>query len=274
MPEKLTKVLKTGFLALLVMILVAGCGKHGNSPAEEENTQAAQGKESKTPLFAYVGANLKDPVSELAQVYEQKTGVKVELTFNNSGTLLNQLETMKKGDIYMPGGMPYVEKAQQKGYIAEIDGPIAYHTPVIITPKGNPAKISKVQDLAQPGLKLVIPDKEATAIGKTVFRTFDKLGIAGDVEKNVLTYVESPAKVVSTLLLGQGDAGIVEYSNTYKNEDKLDRVEIDPAVNIIEQIPCALLNFSEQKEQARDFLAFMKKEGPAVFEKYGFKTKI
>lgn len=264
MLKRYKQIIKYGFLTLLVLLLFAGCGK-------SSDTSAVKAKE---PLFAYVGANLKDPVSELAQVYEQKTGVKVELTFNNAGTLLNQLETMQKGDIYIPGGMPYVEKAQQKGYIAEMVGPISYHTPVIITPKGNPAKISKVQDLAQPGVKLVMPDKEATAIGKTVFKTFDKLGIAGQVEKNVLSYVETPPKVVTTILMGQGNAGIVEYSNTYKNLDKLDVVEIDPTVNIIEQIPCAMLNFSNQKEQARDFLEFMKTEGPAVFEKYGFKIKI
>jgi len=258
------QILKYGFLAILVMVFFAGCGKSSNTAAEKP----------KEPLFAYVGANLKDPVSELAEAYEQKTGVKVELTFNNSGTLINQLETMQKGDIYMPGAVSFVEKAQQKGYISEMVGPIAYHTPVIITPKSNPAKISKVQDLAQPGVKLVMPDKEATAIGKTVFKTFDKLGIAGQVEHNVLSYVETPAKVVTTILMDQGNAGIVEYSNTYKNLDKLDVVEIDPAVNIVEQIPCATLNFSKQKEQSKDFLEFMKTEGPAVFEKYGFKTKI
>lgn len=264
MPKKYIQVLKYGFLTLLVMFLFAGCGKSTDTTAEK----------SKEPLFAYVGANLKEPVTELAQVYEQKTGVEVELTFNNSGALINQLETIQKGDIYLPGAVSFVEKAQQKGYIAEMVGPIAYHTPVIITPKGNTAQISKVQDLAGPGIKLVMPDKEATAIGKTVFKVFDKLGIAGEVEKNVLSYVETPAKVITTILMGQGNAGIVEYSNTYKNLDKLDVVEIDPAVNIIEQIPCATLNFSNQKEQAKDFLEFIKKEGPAVFEKYGFKTKI
>jgi len=265
------QILKTGFLTLLVLLLFTGCGKSSSPPAGAVNTPAAQGK---TPLFAYVGANLKDPVSELAQAYEQKTGVKVEMTFNNTGSLLNQLETTKKGDIYMPGGMPFVEVAKQKGCIEDVVGPIAYHTPVIVTPKGNPAKIGKVQDLARPGLKLVIPDKEATAIGKTVFKTFDKLGIAGEIEKNVLTYVETPAKVIATLSMGQGDAGIVEYSNTYQNLDKLDAVEIDPAVNVVDQIPCTMLSYSEQKEQAKDFLEFMKKEGPAVFQKYGFKTQV
>ena len=122
-------------------------------------------------------------------------------------------------------------------------------------------------------MKLVIPDKEATAIGKTVFKTFEKLGIASEVENNVLSYVETPAKVVATITMGQGDAGIVEYSNTSKNKDKLDIVEIDPSVNIADEIPCATLVYSTQKEQAKDFLNFMKIEGPAVFDKHGFKTK-
>ncbi len=259
------RVIITGLLALSMAVFFAGCGKTATPPAEETGT--------KEPLFAYVGANLKDPVSELAQMYEEKTGVNVEMTFNNAGTLVNQIEMMKKGDIYIPGGMSYVEKAGQGGHIAEIDGPLAYHTPVIITPKGNPANISKVQDLALPGVKLVMPDKEATAIGKTAFKTFEKLGITGAVESNVLTYVETPAKVVATITMGQGDAGIVEYSNSSKNKDKLDIIEIDPAVNITDQIPCASLVYSTQKEQARDFLDFMKDEGPAIFEKHGFKTK-
>jgi molybdate transport system substrate-binding protein len=44
--------------------------------------------------------------------------------------------------------MPFVETARQKGHIEEVAGPVAYHTPVIVTPKGNPQNIKTVQDLA------------------------------------------------------------------------------------------------------------------------------
>ena len=111
MKKRPLQVIAASLLALLVTVFFVGCGKTA-PPAPTGETQ------TKTPLFAYVGANLKDPVSELAQKYEEKTGVKVEMTFHNSGTLINQLEMMKKGDIYMPGGMPYVEKAKQGGHIA------------------------------------------------------------------------------------------------------------------------------------------------------------
>jgi molybdate transport system substrate-binding protein len=229
---------------------------------------------SKPVLFAYVGAGLKDPVTELGVIYEQKTGIEVEMTFNNVGGLYSQLELSKKGDIFIPGGMPFLTKAKQAGYILEMAGPIAYHVPVIITPKGNPAKISSVADLAKPGVKLVLPDTKATAIGASAAKVFNKLRITNEITKNTLALMETPMKVTAALLIGQGDAGIVEYSDAVKNMAKLEMIMIDPALNEIDEIPCAVLAFTNQKEAAEAFMEFAKKEGPAVFAKYGFKTKL
>ncbi|HAG11193.1 MAG TPA: molybdate ABC transporter substrate-binding protein [Desulfotomaculum sp.] len=256
------------FAMLLLLIFVtalAGCSANKETP-KEESTKAVS-------LYAYVGANLKDPVTELAQKFEQKTGVKVEMNFNNSGALLNQLETTKKGDIYLPGNMSFVDKAKQAGHIENTAGPVAYVTPVIITPKDNPAKITKVEDLAKDGVKLVIPDKEATAIGKTAFKIFKNAGIDAKVEKNILASMETPAKVVTAITMGQGNAGIVEISNTVKSKDKIEVVEIDPKINMVEEIPVATLKYSANKDQADAFMKFATEEGPAVFAKYGFRTK-
>ncbi len=229
---------------------------------------------SKPTLFAYVGAGIKDPVTELAAIYEQKTGIKIEMTFNNVGGLYSQLELSKKGDIFIPGGMPFLAKAKQAGYILAMAGPLAYHVPVIITPKGNPAKISGVADLAKPGVKLVLPDTKATAIGASAYKVFNKLGISGEIEKNILALMETPMKVTAALLMGQGDAGIVEYSDAVKNKAKLEMVMIDPSLNAIDEIPCAVLSFTTQKDAAKAFMEFAKTEGPAVFERYGFKIQL
>ncbi len=244
------------------LILLVGCA-----------SQPAQQPEQPKTLMAYVGANLKNPVMDLAQAYEQKTGIKVELTFNNSGALLNQVETMKKGDIYMPGGMPFVEQAKQKGHVDEVIGPIAFHTPVIITPKGNPAQVLSVEDLTKQGVKLLIPDKDATAIGKATYRIFNKIGKTAQIEKNIIANLEAPPKVLAAIIMGQGNAGIVEYSNTYKDRDKIEVIEIDPEINQAEQIPISSLVYTTQKDQALDFMKYVQENGPETFEKYGFKTK-
>lgn len=227
---------------------------------------------SKSTLFAYVGAGIKAPVVELAELFEAKTGIKVEMTFNNSGALLGQLQLSRKGDLYIPGSMSFVEKAKSAGFVAEIVGPLAYHVPIIITPKQNPAKIAGIGDLAKPGVKLVLPDKQSTALGQTAFKIFAKIGVTEAVEQNIQAYLETPMKVIAAIQMGQGDAGIVEYSNAANYQDKLSFIEIDPAVNEVEELPCASLTVSKQPEAAALFLEFAKTEGPGFFAKHGFKT--
>lgn len=258
---KKSKRLSVSLMLIIIsgLLIIGGCS---SKPAQTTT-------EPKT-LFAYVGANLKDPVSELAQSYEEKTGVKIELTFNNSGSLLSQLETSKKGDIYMPGALSFVEKAKNNGHIDQVAGPIAYQAPVIITPKGNPANVTSIQDLAKEGVKLLIPDKEATAIGKSAYKVFNNAGLTSEIEKNITANLESPAKVLAAITMGQGNAGIVEYSNT-KNREKIDVIEIDSKINIIEQIPIATLVYTTDKTQAEDFIKYVQENGSKVFEKYGFK---
>ncbi|MCW2278198.1 molybdate ABC transporter substrate-binding protein [Heliophilum fasciatum] len=263
-------------ICAVMTMLLAGCASSTSTPAQTATNLPPQGtaEQVKPVLFAYVGSGIKDPMVELAQMYETKTGIKVEMTFNSSGALLSQLETSKKGDLLLPGSQPYVEKARKAGLVSEVTGPLAYHVPVIMTPKGNPAGITGIRDLTKPHVQLIVPDLESASIGKQALRIFEKAGIKEDVLKRVLTYVETGPKVLTTLQLGQGNAGIGEYSSAIKAKDKVDMVEIEPALNEIEALPGAMVTYSTQPAAAKDFLDFAASEGPKVFEKHGYKTKI
>ena len=72
----------------------------------------AYGAES---LLVYAGAASKPPTEEAAKLYEQKTGVKVELVIGGSGSVLSQMKLAKQGDIYFPGSSDYMEKAKREG---------------------------------------------------------------------------------------------------------------------------------------------------------------
>jgi molybdate transport system substrate-binding protein len=223
-------------------------------------------------LFAWVGTGIKEPVAEIAAMYEKKTGVTVVMTFGNFGTLLGQLQLDPKGDILMPGSMASIESARKKGLVSVVSAPIAYHVPVIVTPKGNPAHIKTVEDLAKPGVKLILPDKVSTALGVMAYQIFEKRGITAAADANILAFMESPQKVVAAILLGQGDAGIIEASNGAKNAGKLEIIPIDPAINVTEKLTCVVLSCTKNQSLADDFLRFAESEGPAVFAKYGYHT--
>ena len=70
---------------------------------EETAVTAGQTNKLSGSLFVYCAGGVKEPVSEIAKKFEADTGVKVELTFANSGQLLGQIETTKIGDVYIPG---------------------------------------------------------------------------------------------------------------------------------------------------------------------------
>lgn len=235
-------------------------------------TSALSASSAQKSLFAYVGAGIKEPVTELAGMFQKETGVTVEMTFGNSGALASQLSLGGAGDIFMPGSSQFVKKAKAEGLIDTVGAAIAYHVPVVIVPKGNPAGIRGVADLARPGLKLILPDRKATALGKQAFEMFGRLGVADSVERNVLAYAETPQKVVASLSMGLGDAGVVDFSNVAKLSDKFDVIEIDPGINVVEELPCAVLSGSTRKADAKAFLEFVSRKGPAVFARHGFRT--
>ena len=271
-------------LLLMSMLLLTACGSNSEQAKKEENqaeTQQPSGQNSETnkeqtdePLFAYVGAGLKDPFEELMEMYKQETGKSIETSYNNSGSLVTQLETAKKGDIFMPGGMPFVKKAQENRHIEYIEGPIAYHTPVIVTPKGNPANITSFADLANENVELIVPELEATALGKTLGKIMKNANLQSEIEKQIIVAVESAPKITATLLLGQGNAAITEYSAWAKQQDQLDLIEIDPAINEVDEIPCAVIKYSTQKAEAEKFVKFVAEKGTEIFAKHGFKIDV
>ena len=71
----------------------------------------------------------------------------------------------RKGDVFIAGSTVEYNIAKNQSLV----GPYqhgAYHVPVIAVQKGNPKNITRLEDFAQPGLKVALGDVNATAIGK------------------------------------------------------------------------------------------------------------
>lgn len=270
-------------LLIISIVLLVACNGQEEKENVEKNEAATEQKlaanakgvsEESEPLFAYVGAGLKEPFEELMDMYELETGKKIETSYNNSGSLITQLETAKTGDIFMPGGMPFVKKVQENDHVEIVEGPISYHTPVIVTPKGNPANIKSFDDLAKDSAEIIVPELDATALGKTLAKIMENADLYEDIEKQIIVQVETAPKITATLLLGQGNAAITEHAAWAKRKDELELIEIDPAINEVDEVPIAVLKHSKQKEEAEKFAKFVAKEGPTVFEQHGFKTEL
>jgi molybdate transport system substrate-binding protein len=221
-------------------------------------------------LLVYCGAGLREPMEEIASLFEEREGIEIQYTFGGSAQLLSQIELYQTGDLYMPGARSYVESAIDKGYVDETAN-VVYHVPCIITPKGNPTGVESLEDLAVPGVRVVLGEPTGPAIGKNSKKMLESLGIWEEVEDNVVAFSGTVNELLVYISMGQADAAIV-WEDLY-NPDSMEKVEIPLEMNGIKVVPIGTLTFSENMESAEKFMNFVASdEGKAVFVDHGFAT--
>jgi molybdate transport system substrate-binding protein len=252
---------------ILVMLLAIACicisGCTGTTPAGEENAQPDS-------LLVYCGAGMREPMDEIAMAFEERTGVKIHYNYGGSNTLLSQMELTQQGDAYMPGATSYIDTAREKGFI-NTEANVVYHVPTIIVPKGNPAGITSLEDLAKPGVKVELGDPEAAAIGKLSDSLLKQNGIFDDVQANIIARTATVNELIVHTSLGQTDAAII-WEDLFESE-KLEKINIPKEQNIVKVVPIGSLTFSEYPETANDFINFVASdEGKAIFTTHGFIT--
>jgi molybdate transport system substrate-binding protein len=253
-------------LILCGAAFVCGCIASDENDAQNTTSTPAAGND---PILVYCGAGMRVPMEEIGKAFEEKTGIPVIYNFAGSGHLLAQMELTKKGDVYLPGATMDFEEAKAKGFVAE-EAKLAYHVPVIVTPKGNPSGIESLEDLTKTGTRLVLGDPEAMPLGKLGEQIFTKAGIKDEVNKNVIGRRTTANELVTDILLGQADASII-WEELYDPE-KMEIIHIPNEMNVIKVVPVGTLTFSKQPETAKMFIEFVKSDdgGKTIFAKHGF----
>jgi molybdate transport system substrate-binding protein len=230
----------------------------GESSSEEEG------------LFVYCGAGMRKPMDRIGLLYTALFGVKVTYNFAGSNTLLSQIKLYRRGDVYMPGATYYIEQANKSGLILASEL-VAYHTPVIAVPQGNPKMVTKLEDLVRPEVTVVFGEPSSCAIGRLGKKILEKNDLWSYVEPNIEAEAATVNELVLWISTGVGDASIVWKASLTGTEDKTDMIKIDEEKNIIKKIPIGLLTFSEKKEEALLFITLVSSDiGKFIFQMYGF----
>jgi molybdate transport system substrate-binding protein len=231
---------------------------------------AILGHAADNKLLVYCGAGLREPMEEIANLFEKQEGIQIDYTFGGAAQLLSQIELSQTGDLYMPGGRTEIESAIEKGFVNQTAN-IVYHVPCIITPKGNPAGVESLKDLAKPGVRVVLGDPTAQCIGRLSKTMLESLGIWDDVKKNVVAFSGTVNELLVYITMEQADAAIV-WEDLFDPE-KMEKVEIPQEMNEIDIVPIGTLVFSKDMKSAEKFMNFVASEkGKAVFASRGFIT--
>jgi molybdate transport system substrate-binding protein len=275
---------------LLIVLLVAvlfqtGCGNQASQPPIENHPTVIvteQKPSESNTLMVFAAGSLTQPFTELGALFEtQHPGTKVNFNFQNANTLAQQIGQSAPADVFASAAEKYMTTVvDTTGRVNKDDVVIfARNKLAIIYPKNNPANIQTLQDLARPGIKLLMGAKEGPqgiyvenfltkASQDPAFRPNYK----DDVYKNVVSYESTVNGVVTKVSLGEADAGIVFFSDSQGNVvEKVSILEIPDTLNIEARYPIAPIKDSQNLEMAKSFVDFvMSLTGQEVLRKYGF----
>ena len=227
-------------------------------------------------LLVYAGAASKPPTEEAAKIYEQKTGVKVELVFGGSGSVLSQMRLAKQGDLYFPGSSDFMEKAKRDGDVfADSEKVIVYLVPAINVVKGNPQGIHTLRDLTRPGLHIAIANPENVCVGTYAVEIIENAFTAAEkaaFQRNLVNYTESCEKTATAISLKMADAVIGWSVFEHWDPERIETVRL-PANQVprIGYIPIAISRFTKNREAAQRFIDFLAgPEGRKIFARHKY----
>ena len=267
---------------ILLILSLSGCNNW--NPVSSVNTREdPQTRDSKEDLTIFTAGSLVEPYTEISEVFEsQNPDVELTLNFAGSQQLAHQLALGAPGDIFASADTRQMEAIIKTGRINSQSPQIFTHNNlVVIFPKENPAGIHILQDLSKQGLKLVLA-AEAVPVGNYSLKFLTKASqdpsfsdnFKSDVLENVVSYESNVKAVLSKILLGEADAGIVYTSDI--NEDNINllgTLPIPNELNVLADYLIAPLKDSESPELAQAFIDFvLSPKGQAILLTHGFIT--
>ncbi|MDU8923814.1 molybdate ABC transporter substrate-binding protein [Pasteurellaceae bacterium LIM206] len=220
-------------------------------------------------LYLYAGAGLKEPVEKIIKQFEQQTGNKVTVEYAGSGQLLARYNTVKTGDLYLPGSDDYVEKLAKSGNVVE-SAPLVKHIPVMAVRKDKAAGINSWQALADSSLRLGIGDSKAMALSKGAEKMLQLSGYDEALTPKIVVRAATVKQLMLYLLNGDVDAAVIGRAGAWKQRDKL-VILPSPAGTPEEKVTIALLKTSQHPTEAKQLLdLFRSAQGVKYFTDEGF----
>ena len=248
-------------LALLFasMLVLAACSDDGGGGGSDDAVElTVSGAASLTEAFTEIGAD-----------FEAENGVTVIFNFGPSDGLAAQIQESGGIDVFASASPTWMDAIEEEpGVTGRTD--FARNRLAVIVPADNPAGITSLEDLAEPGVKLVLA-AEGVPAGDYAREILDNAGIGGDAMANVVSNEEDVKGVITKLLSGDGDAGIGYITDVTRDvAEQLRLIEIPDDVNVVATYPIAVVAGSEHAEEAQAFIDHVLGPGQDVLNEYGF----
>ncbi len=189
--------------------------------------------------------------------------------FAGSDQLAFQITQGAPADVFAAASPRYPLRLQQRG-LAGRPRTFATNALVVIVPRANPARITAPQQVAAPGVKLLI-GAPGLPLGDYTRAALARMGLLKRALGNVVSNEDTAKGVVTKVALAEADAGIVYATDARAAGGRVRTLRLPASAQPDVEYQVVTLTGSSQPRAARAFVArLFSQRGGRVLAAHGF----
>lgn len=254
-------------VTLAGVIALAGCATTGSGSATDASTQTdPSASTTASTVTVFAAASLAEVFDELAERFEAEHPLTdVVLNSGGSSALAQQIVQGAPADVFASAAEPPMQAVIDAGLA--IDAAIlATNSLELVTPAGNPAGITGLDDLARPELRVALCDVSVPC-GAASATLLELQGVAASAD----TLESDVTAVLTKVVLGEVDAALVYRTDVIRAGDAVEGIEVPDAASVVTRSRIAAMTDATDPDAAAAFVAFATgADGHAVLDAAGF----
>ena len=254
-----------GRRAAISALVASALAAHGwaQQPGREKATEPGHAQ----TVNVFAAASLTAALQAVGAAFEKNhPDLKVQFNFAGSPTLVQQIQQGAPADVYASADEANMQKLVDSGEAAGAPRLFARNNLEIVVAAGNPKHITGLADLAKPGLIIALCGPTVPC-GRYATEAFGKAGVAVPTASQELDV----KAVLSKVVLGEADAGIVYVTDVRAAAGKVEGVTIPEPNNVTARYPIALMKNAPNALAAAAFIEFvLAPDGQQLLAGFGF----
>ena len=234
--------LRIAALVAVVSVALAACG---------------DGDSDDRAVRVFAAASLSGAFTEIATAFEaEHAGVEVVTNFAGSSALVTQIAEGAPADVFAAADTITMERLAEADGIAAEPRVFATNRLELVVAAGNPLDIDGLAALGDPAL-VVVTCAPVVPCGAYAAEAFARAGVT--VQPDSLE--ENPGAVLTKVVAGEADAGVVYATDVRAAGAAVEGVPIAAEHNVTAEYPIAVTSAADDPDLAEAFVAFV--AGPA-----------
>lgn len=241
------------------------------------------------PVRVFSARACAAPLEKAAALFQQRTGIEVQISVcarhcakpvaeeavgeAGSHDFLQEIAEYRIHDLAISGAEYLLDDGEVRGIVQKgRRRTIAYRTSAIIVPRGNPAGVRRLADLARPGVRVGISVIDCL---KGLWEDVTaRQGLLDPIRRNITFHANGCVAIVEAVAQNVVDAAFGWTGFAHLAEGRIEIVPLAPGQQIQRGTCIGLLSFSRQAAAAGQFMDFLATpDAQACYREFGWTIR-